>query len=107
MIEPVALADIKADLRLDPSATDEDARLQRLIFAARRAVEVRTRRTIVGDNPTLTGDDLHIACQAISLIVATWYAMPEGVSVDGRGGQVEMPLGVSWLLDPLVRWAAD
>lgn len=107
MIEPVALADIKADLRLDPSATDEDAKLLRLIVAARRAVERRTRRTIVGDSPTLTGDDLHIACQAISMIVATWYALPEGVSVDGRGGQVELPLGVSWLLDPLVQWAVD
>lgn len=106
MAEPVTLEAIKQDLRLDASATDDDARLLRLITAARRAVERRTRRTIVGSNPTMTGDDLAMACQAISLIVAAWYAMPEGVIVDGRGG-AELPLGVTWLLEPIASWAVE
>lgn len=107
MIEPVALEQIKADLRLDPGATDEDDRLGRLIAAARRAVERRIGYTMVGDEPTIPADDLPIACQAISMIVATWYALPEGVAVDGRAGAVELPLGVSWSLDPIAKWAED
>ncbi|MEJ8630595.1 head-tail connector protein [Sphingomonas sp. I4] len=105
--EPVTLTEIKQDLRLDVSATDDDARLLRLIAAARRAVEQRTNRTIVGTDPTLVGDDLAIARQAISLIVATWFAVPEGVSVDGRAGTAELPLGVSWLLQPITAWATE
>ena len=107
IVEPVTLQAIKQDLRIHASVTADDARLSRLISAARRAVEMRTGRKIVGDAPTLTGDDLAMACQAISLIVATWYALPEGVSVDGRAGTVEIPLGATWLLDPLKSWASE
>ena len=107
MTEPVALEQIKADLRLDPGATDEDDHLGRLITAARRAVERRIGYTLVGDAPTIPIDDLPIACQAISMIVGTWYAVPEGIAVDGRAGAVELPLGVSWALDPIAKWADD
>ncbi|MEK9211724.1 head-tail connector protein [Sphingomonas sp. 2378] len=105
--EPVTLASIKQDLRLDASATDDDARLARLITAARRAVERKTGRTMVGTDATMTGDDLAMGCQAISLIVATWYALPEGVSVDGRAGAAELPLGVSWIIESLKDWAVE
>jgi hypothetical protein len=105
--EPVALSDIKGDLGMDQSATDQDARLTRLIKAARRSVEKRIGYTVAGDAPTIPADDLDAVRQAICLIVATWFAVPEGVSVDGRAGTVEIPLGVSWLLDPIAKWADD
>jgi hypothetical protein len=105
--EPVALSDIKNDLGLDPGATDQDARLERLIKAARRSVEKRIGYSIVGDAPTIPVDDIDVVRQAICLIVATWFALPEGVSVDGRAGSVELPLGVTWLLDPVAKWAED
>lgn len=104
MTEPVALADVKAHLRLDAGATDEDGYLEILITAARRAVELRTRRSIVGITPTLAGDDLVTARHAILLIVGTWYANREGATTEARGVPVEVPLTVSWLLEPLVRW---
>lgn len=107
MTEPVALDEIKADLGLDPSATDQDARLQRLIAAARRGVERQIGYTVVGDEPTLPAADGDAVRQAICLIVAAWYAVPEGFSVDGRASAVELPLGVSWLLDPIAKWADD
>ena len=107
MTEPVALSDVKADLGLDLSATDQDARLERLIKSARRSVEKRIGYTVAGDAPTLQIDDIDAVKQAICLIVATWFAVPEGVSVDGRVGAVEIPLGVSWLLDPIAKWADD
>lgn len=102
----ILLADVKADLRLG-SDTTEDARLERLIAAAGRAVERRTGHVIFGTEPTLPEADLPAVQQAISLIVATWYALPEGSSVDGRAGAAELPLGVSWLLDPIKKWADD
>jgi hypothetical protein len=52
-------------------------------------------------------DDIDAARQAICLIVATWYALPEGVSVDGRASNAEIPLGVTWLLDPITKWTDD
>ncbi len=107
MTEPVALDDIKNDLGLDLSATDQDARIERLIKAARRSVEKRIGYSIVGDEPTIPVDDVDVARQAICLVVATWFALPEGVSVDGRAGAAELPLGVSWLLDPITKWADD
>lgn len=103
MTEPVELADIKADLRLG-SSTVEDARLSRLIAAARRAVERRIGYIVVGDDRDLPDRDLPTVCQAITLIVGTWYALPEGVAIDGRASDVELPLGVSWLLDPVKKW---
>jgi len=103
----VTLGAIKADLRLEPDVTDEDAHLERLLAAAIRSVERRTRKTITGAAPTMSAEDMPMANQAVSLIVATWYALPEGVSVDGRAGSGELPLGVTWLLDPITSWAVD
>ncbi|MEH3098870.1 head-tail connector protein [Sphingomonas adhaesiva] len=104
MAEPVTLAEAKAHLRLDAGVTDEDPGLTALIVAARRAVEIRTRRTIVGETPTLTGDDLAMARHAILLLIGAWYANREGATTEARSAPAEVPLSVSWLLDPLVRW---
>lgn len=104
MSEPVTLDQVKAHLRLDPGVTDEDGYIGALALAARRAVETRTRRTLVGAAPTLVDDDLAMACQAILLIVGSWYSNREGATTDARSIPVEVPLSVTWLLDPLVRW---
>lgn len=104
MPEPVSLDQIKADLRLDPSETDEDLLLERLLAAARRAVELRTGQTIAGDTPTVSDDDMELARQAISLIAGTWYANREGVVTDVRTAPTELPLSVSWIIDTLRRW---
>lgn len=101
MTEPVTLAEIKADLRLDLEPSADDGTLTRNITAARRMVELKTGRVIVGDAADVTGDDLDAAKQAISMIVGAWYANPEGISADGRG---EMPLGVGWIIASLKRW---
>ena len=54
MAEPVDLPDIKRHLVLDPDDSSDDAYLSSMIVAARRACELRTRRTIVGEDKTLT-----------------------------------------------------
>lgn len=96
MAEPVALSDVKEHLRLDESATDEDSYLEGLITAARRAVEQRTAQVIVGDTPTLTGDDLAAARQAMLLLIGNWYL--------NREGDAPEPVQVKWLLEPLMLW---
>lgn len=96
MAEPVSLAEMKVHLRLGSGETPEDGYIGGLIVTARRAVEIRTSRTIVGDTPTLTGDDLIQACHAIRLLVTTWYR--------NREGDVPEPEQVAWLLDPLAEW---
>lgn len=96
MAEPVALSDMKVHLRLGSAASPEDGLIESLIVTARRAVEQRTSRTIIGNAPTLTGDDLVQACHAIKLLVTTWYV--------NREGDVAEPPQVAWLLGPLVKW---
>ena len=103
MAEPVDLPDIRAHLRLG-SSTAQDGYLESLVLAARRAVELRTRRSMTGDDPTLTDDDLEQAKQAIRLIVGTWFSYREGATADARSIPTEMPLAVTWLVDPLIRW---
>lgn len=53
MPEPVDLSDIKRHLVLDPDDATEDAYLSTMIVAARRSCELRTRRTIVGEEREL------------------------------------------------------
>ncbi|MHA0111195.1 head-tail connector protein, partial [Klebsiella pneumoniae] len=43
--EPVALADVKAELRLETG--DEDALVERMLIAARAHIETVTRRVLV------------------------------------------------------------
>lgn len=107
MAEPVTLSDIKVHLRLDESATDEDPYLTAMIVAARRTCEARICRSIADPVAPLTEDDQFVLCQAIRLIVAAWYANREGVSTDARTMPVELPLAVTWLLEPLRKWASE
>ena len=96
MSEPVTVAELKAELRLDPDETGQDARLQLLLLAARRAVEHRINRPLIGPDVTFGPDDLTVARQAVILIATNWF---EGAE-DG-----DMPRGVVWLLAPLRNWA--
>lgn len=96
MTELVALLDIKRNLRLKESATNEDAHLERLLAAAKRMVEFETNRTLAGEVPTLAGDDLAAANLAILLLVATWY--------QDRDAEGSLPRAAMWLLRPLYRY---
>lgn len=53
MAEPVDLSDIKGHLALEADDTSEDTYLSSMIVAARRACELRTRRSIVGEQREL------------------------------------------------------
>ena len=55
MAEPVSLEDIKCHLVLDPDDDSENANLEGMIVAARRACELRTRRAIVAEALWLAG----------------------------------------------------
>ena len=46
-VEPVSLSEMRGTLRLDPDDTAEDALVQKLVTAARAAVEIETRRVLV------------------------------------------------------------
>ncbi len=52
----------------------------------------------------LDPDKLEMVRHAIRLIVGHWYANREAVS-DSRGTPTELPLSVTWLLEPLRVWA--
>lgn len=97
MTEPVALADLKAHLRLDAGATGEDTNLTALLIAARRVCEHDANRSFA----TLEPDDLAMARQAILLVAGHWYENREAASIDGRGAAAEMPLSACWLLQAL------
>lgn len=100
---PVTIEMVKQQLNLE-GVTGEDAYLGLLLSAATRSIELKTNRTIGGDAPTLTGDDLALAEQAILLLVATWYANREAATADARSMPAEMPLSLSWIIDQLRRW---
>lgn len=104
MIEPVSLDEIKADLRLELDECSHDASLARLIVAARRMVELRTGRSFGGEAPTLTGDDGVAGAQAISAIVAHWFANPEAATTDGRNSPIEVPMSAGWIIESLKKW---
>jgi hypothetical protein len=53
----------------------------------------------------LSADDLAMVSHAIRLIVGNWYENREGAAVDVRGTPTELPLAVTWLLDPLRSFA--
>lgn len=104
MMEPVALAQIKAHLRLDANATGEDDYLLALITAARRSVELHINRSMMTAGE-MQPDDLRAACQALLLIVGHWYANREAVVVGSTA--TALPIAVEWLLKPLVKWSTD
>jgi uncharacterized phiE125 gp8 family phage protein len=49
----------------------------------------------------MNANDLNVAAQAIRLLVMEWYETNGAVAVDVRGVPAEIPLHVTWLLEPL------
>lgn len=96
MAEPVTVDQLKVHLRLGSTVTAEDAYLAGLITAARRKVEIDTRRSFSGDDPTLAGDDAVLAGQAIVVIAGYWY--------DHRDATDMLPPQVGWMIDDLCAW---
>jgi hypothetical protein len=105
VIEPVALDDIKTHLGLGAGAAADDAYLASLIVGARRMVERETHRVLVGDQVTISADDLETAKQAIRLIVGAWFANREAVTTtDARATPVQVPMAAAWIMDGLRAW---
>lgn len=100
---PVTLEMVKEHLNLE-GVTGEDAYLGLLSVAAQRAVELKTRRTMGGDTPTLTGEDLALAEQAMLLLIGAWYANREAVTTEARSLPTEIPLSLTWIIDMLEAW---
>jgi hypothetical protein len=103
MTEPVALADIKTHLRLDPSATDEDAYLDAMILAARRACEARINRSVVGFSATATFDSFP---QGAGPSWSAWLWMPLEI-FDPRRKDVPLSGGVVASVDAVKYFDAD
>jgi uncharacterized phiE125 gp8 family phage protein len=55
----------------------------------------------------LDPDDLACVVQAMKLLIANWFRNSEAVQVDARGVPAEIPLGVTWLLEPVKQWATS
>jgi uncharacterized phiE125 gp8 family phage protein len=55
----------------------------------------------------LAADDLAMVVQAMLLLIGGWYRNPEAVAVDQRGVPAELPLSVTWLLEPLRQWPTE
>lgn len=91
MAEPVDLADIKRHLALDDGYTAEDANLTSMIVAARRSCELRTRRSIIGEDRTLVLDGFP-GSEPISLIWAATASPAAEIRGDEdialRGGSI-------------------
>ena len=94
--ELVTLEQVKMHLRLGASDR-EDAYLNILIGAARRAIENLTGRDIAVDVPTLDERDRDVVAQASLLLIGQWYSNREAVGVNVS----EIPLAVQFLLNPL------
>lgn len=105
MIDPISLASARTHLNIEDGYVADDAYIAGLIIAARRKVELDTRRTFGGEAPTLTGDDAALAVQAVLLIVGHWYANREAVSAEGRVVAV-LPMSVGWIVASLCKWDA-
>lgn len=97
MAEPVSVAQLEAQLRFPVGGSGEAAFLGALLVAARRLAERHTDRVIVGDEPTITGDDLAVVSQAILMLAAHWYY--------NREAEDAIPGAVMMLLAPYRRWA--
>jgi uncharacterized phage protein (predicted DNA packaging) len=97
--EPVTLEELRHQTRVD--ADDEDALLTSLISSARRAIENRTDRTIVGETPTMAPEDMPVVRQAILMLAAHWY-----VNRDlGTNRAPDIPVSVEYLIGPVSRMA--
>jgi len=106
----LGLDQIKAQLNLEPEDTSEDNYLRLLGDAAARACELRTGRYIdPSDQPLgslaapFTETDLTMLRHAALIMVAEWYLNRENTGA--VSGIAELPLAVTWLLDPLKDFA--
>lgn len=103
MSEPISLAIARKHLNIEDGYLADDAYIAGLITAARRKVELDTRRSFSGDTPTLTGDDAALASQAVLLIIGHWFANREAVTTEGRVAAA-LPMSVGWIVDSLCAW---
>lgn len=94
--ESLTLAEVKDHLRLSENSADEDSYLGLLILASRRSVENCIDRAVVFSDAE---PDLAVIKAAMLLLIGHWYANREAVSLGAASA--EMPLSVSWLLQPL------
>lgn len=105
MSDQISLAIARKHLNIEEGYDADDAYIAGLITAARRKVELDTRRTFGGNAPTLVDDDAALAAQAVLLIIGHWYANREAVSLEGRVAAA-MPMSVGWIVDALRAWDA-
>ncbi len=101
--EPVKLDQVKSHLRIDPTEDSDDAHLALLVIAARRAIEQRTGRAVVGEAADIGDDDAMVVAMSVLMLVGAWYANREAVVV-GSAAPAELPLAVEWLIAPLRRF---
>lgn len=97
---------IKINLGVALEENDEDAYLQGLRAAALRACELRTGRYVdqasrpAGSQAAPFSEaDLAMVSQAALIMIAEWYLNREATAASGSAS--ELPLAVTWLLDPL------
>lgn len=100
------LDNIKTHLGVALEETGEDTYLRALGDAAARACELRTGRYIdPASQPAesqaapFTETDLAMLAQAALIMVGEWYRNREATA--DVAGASELPLAVTWLLDPL------
>ncbi|MFA7505291.1 MAG: head-tail connector protein [Burkholderiaceae bacterium] len=102
----LGLDQVKAHLRIEPGDTSENTYLLALASAAERACELRTGRWIdPSDAPDdsltepFSATDLDLLRQAALIMIGEWYCNREA-SAEATG-IAELPLAVTWILDPL------
>lgn len=97
----IALADVKAHLRVDHA--DEDAKIQGYIDAAISTFEALTNRTLVAAAdplPDPLGNAMHITKsveQGALMLVGHWYANVESVAVGVSAAELPMATRSLWL----------
>ena len=55
----------------------------------------------------LSDDDKAIVKQAMLLTIGQWYENREATSAEARSTPGELPLAVTWLLEPISKWATS
>lgn len=74
MVEPISLADVRRQIRLDDDDDSEDTLLTGYILAAKRVCVSQTGFSLADDAVNApSADDLGIIAQAMMMMVAAWY----------------------------------
>lgn len=95
MTEPVSIGELKVHLRLG-NGTGEDDYLAGLITAARRKIELETRRNFGETEPALAGDDAVLASRAVLITAGHWYEFRDATNC--------IPQAAGWIVDDLRAW---